>query len=78
MEKQINRAVAMEEGVQAPTGCGQSQDLSKQGKILDGVISREENGEEPPRIRAGSHPATWRGAKICQMEQLLKVPVSPC
>lgn len=82
-EKQANlgradRVVVTEKGVQAPRGCGQSQDLPKQGKLLDGVVSREENDQEPPRIRAGSHPATCRSAKICQMiEQLLKVLVSP-
>jgi len=78
LEEQINRAVVMEKGVQAPTRCGQSQDLSNEGKLLDGVISREKNGQEPPRIRAGNHPATRISAKICQIEQVLKVPVSSC
>lgn len=78
MEEQINRVVMMKKGAQDPTGCAKSQDLSKQGKLLDGVMSREENGQEPPRLRAGSHSATRRSAKICQIEQLLKVPVSAC
>lgn len=50
-------------------GIWPKQYLSKQGRLLDGEISRDDNGQEPP-IRAGSHPVTWRSARTHQMEQL--------
>lgn len=37
------------------------------------VSFAEKRGQEPPKTRAGSHLATQRRAKICQMEQVLKV-----